>query len=317
MDTTPTDVAQDSKPDVLLNLDAFKPHLRAGNLSPNTVRSYADAVTKLDAYLADRGMPRVVVNIHREHVESFIADQLERFQPATAANRYRSLQQFFKWLVDEGEIETSPMVKMRPPRVDEESPDVLRPDAIDALREVTSGTTFDERRDRAIIELFYSTGMRRAELGGLKVDDIDQALRVAHVHGKGATRKGVASQKHRVSPFDDEAAKVLFRYILRARAHHPDAESPWLWLGKKGKLTDNGIAQLLNRRGLEAGLGRINPHRLRHTWAHELLAAGMQEGDLMRLAGWTSPAMPKRYGKSAANERAEAAYRALRDRRGR
>ena len=110
MVNVPTDTAQDTaSPDLALNLTAFGHHLRAGNRSLNTVRAYAEAVRQLDACLAEHGMPRSVGAIRREHVETFIEDQLARLRPASAANRYRSLQQFFRWLVDEGEITASPM----------------------------------------------------------------------------------------------------------------------------------------------------------------------------------------------------------------
>jgi len=161
---SPTDERQDTKPDVRLNLTAFRHHLEAENRSPNTIRGYVDAVERMDSFLADRGMPRTVATIHREHVEAFIADQLDRFQPATAANRYRSVKQFFRWLTDEGEISESPMVRFKGPKVDRVPADILRETDIAALQKVTSGTAFDDRRDRAIIELFYATGIRRAEL---------------------------------------------------------------------------------------------------------------------------------------------------------
>lgn len=70
-------------------------------------------------------MPRAVADVRREHVESFIEDQLTRLKPA---NRYRSLQQFFKWLADDGEIEASPMARVKPPTIPEAPPDVLRPE---------------------------------------------------------------------------------------------------------------------------------------------------------------------------------------------
>jgi len=143
------------------------------NRSTNTIRGYVEAVEKLDAFLAANGMPRAVANIRREHIEAFVEDQLARLRPASAANRYRSVQQFFRWLVEEGEIKESPMAKMHPPTIPETPPPVLRGDEIDALRKATTGTSFDDRRDRAIIEMLYATGMRRAELVGLKVDDID------------------------------------------------------------------------------------------------------------------------------------------------
>jgi site-specific recombinase XerD len=304
----PTDAPKDtaSPHDVLLNLSAFVPHLRAANRSPNTIRSYVEAVEKLDAFLESHGMPRLVANIRREHVEAFINDQLARLRPASAANRYRSVQQFFRWLVDEGEIKESPMARMSPPTLPQQPPPILCEDDINALRKAASGTSFDDRRDRAIIELLYSSGIRRAELVGLGLEDIDRDLQVARVKGK--------DNKWRAAPYDDVAAKALNRYVLRARPTHHDAKLPWLWLGKRGRLTESGVAQILNRRGTEAGVGHINPHRFRHTAAHELMAGGMQEGDLMRIFGWSSPQMPKRYGASAADERAVASYRAIKER---
>src|ERR1700735_1417585 len=89
-------------------LASWRLHLEAANLSPRTIRAYTDDGALFAAYLADKARPTVAASIRREHVEAFIVAELERTAPSSAATRYRSLQQLFNWLDDEGEISGSP-----------------------------------------------------------------------------------------------------------------------------------------------------------------------------------------------------------------
>jgi site-specific recombinase XerD len=279
--------------------------LRAQNRSVRTIEAYLLAVAQLDAWLVEHGHSTDVARIERTQVEGFISHVLDTRSSATAKQRYMSLRSFFGWLIDEEEINDSPMAKMRPPKVEERPPPVLTVDELRALIAACAGTSFDDRRDAAIVLMLIDTGMRSSELIGLTGADIDLDNGVAHVLGKGG--------KHRAAPFGDQTTQALDRY-LRVRVRHPHARSEALLLGKRGPITRSGLGQIIKRRGRQAGVDPMYPHLLRHTFVHRWLASGGQEGDVVRILGWSRKSaaqMLDRYGASAATERAFGAHRKI------
>jgi integrase/recombinase XerC len=140
---------------------SFRRTLEAENKSPRTIEAYTDAVRLLVTYCHAHGSPPLADELQREHIQDFIADQLARWKPATAHNRYRGLHAFFKWAVAEDDLETNPMEGMRPPQLPEQPIEVVRPEHLARLLKVCEGRDFTSRRDTAIILLLVDTGMRR------------------------------------------------------------------------------------------------------------------------------------------------------------
>jgi site-specific recombinase XerD len=148
-------------------LDSWELSLRAERKSPKTIKNYLGSAERLVAFLTDRGMPTKVASIRREHVEAFLVETAETLTASTAATRFRCLQQLWRWLREEGEIETSPMANMRPPKVPDSPVPVLSEEQLRALLTTCKGRAFDARRDLVIIVQKPSLNIRATPRGDL------------------------------------------------------------------------------------------------------------------------------------------------------
>jgi site-specific recombinase XerD len=295
------DMAQ-SVGDLAILADDFRRSLRSANKSPKTEKTYLEAVEGLDRFLASKGMPRSVAAIRREHVEAYVVDLLERFKPATANNRYRSLQQFFKWCIQEGEITKSPMTNMDKPKVPESKPPVLTDDELRRLLATAEGNSFTQRRDMALMRVLLDTGARAAEVVNMTMDDLDREQGKIKVVGKGRRERHVS--------FGAKTAQAIDRY-LRNRQQHQHRDLPWLWIGERGRITDSGLRQMLERRGNKAGVPNVHAHRFRHAAADAYLRAGGSDVNLESRMGWRSPTMIRRYAAANREDRANEEARRL------
>ena len=240
-----------------------------------------------------------------------MAQLLDQYSSAYASIQFRALRQFFKWRADEDEL-PDPMARLRGPKVTVTAIPVFTSVELSGLEKACQGRSFAARRDAAIIAVFTATGIRLAELAGIRHhpgdparSDLDLQAREIRIAGKAG--------KPRTVKIGHQAARSLDRY-LRGRARHPQAHRPQLWLGagSRGPLTPAGIYQIIARRGRQCGVTAY-PHRFRHHFSHTWLDRGGAERDLMELNGWTSPQMLTRYGASARGARARRSYDRIMD----
>lgn len=300
--------------DVSAVIESYRRNRRL-RLSPQTLdRLYVPRLLAWAQWLRAQGMPTELGAIRREHIEAYI-EHLQTTAPgrsgagqksATVSIVYRTLRTFWRWCVAEEEVSRSPMERMESPKVTEEAPPVLSEEELGRLVKAASGKGLEDRRNTALLQLLAGSGMRRGEVAGLRLDDVDldgDGLILL----RGETSKG---RRDRLVPLNRATVAALDKY-LRVRSSHPHAGQPWLWLGKRGRLTDSGILQVVATLGRAAGIPGLHPHVFRHTFAHTSLSAGMAEGDVAMIAGWRDRSMLARYGRSAAAERAVAAFRRL------
>jgi site-specific recombinase XerD len=279
--------------------DDWARSLRSANKSPRTLETYLEGVRGLEGFLRARGMPEAMEAIKREHVEAYVEHLLERWTPATASNRYRSLYQFFKWAVAEHEIEASPMKNMTPPKLPERRPPVLTLEDFGRLLAACKGNGFTERRNTALLWMLRDTGARASEIQGLKVSDLDRDRREVRLIGKG--------NRERIVRYWPVTGEAIDRY-LRARRQHEFRDLDALWIGQRGAIGRSGLQQLLERLGAQAGVAHVHAHRFRHMSADQWLKNGGSEDGLMSRHGWRTREMVQRYAAANREERSNAEH---------
>jgi len=290
------------RPDLAELLTSWELALRAQNKSPHTLRKYSTSVTLFLRWCENND---VEATLDRAKVSAWINEILDGGgESSTAHTRLQSIKQFSTWLADEGELDTDPLLGMKPPKVDVKVVEALTDNQLRDLIKACSGKEFRDRRDEAIIRLMAETGIRSAEACDLTVQDLDLTQGLAIIRrGKGG--------KGRVVPFGSQTATALDRYV-RARKRHRLADTDTLWLGERGRGFNYwGLYRALNLRAEAAGLPPVNPHQLRNTAATRWLGRGGSEGGLMAVAGWSRRDMLDRYTAHTASDRAAAEARGL------
>jgi integrase/recombinase XerD len=251
-------------------VDAYLSHLAVERrLSPNTVESYGRDLSQLSAAAAALG--RAVEALDRREIEEVVRQLMgEGRSPRSVARAVACFRGFYRFLVVSGHRQDNPATDVRAPRAWKTLPKFLSTEEVDRLLESPDTSQPRGVRDRALIELFYATGLRVTEMVTLRQHDLNLESGYLTCTGKG--------RKQRLVPIGDEASAWLTRYLKEARpALLKRRTSPRLFVNARGGagLTRVGFWKILKEYGRHAGLPRtLSPHVLRHSFATHLLERG-------------------------------------------
>lgn len=289
-------------------LKAFLAYLRLNrNLSPHTVRAYESDLTQfIDHVAIAAGRKRVDLEpaeLDRDAIRSYLADVHAAGQArATAARKLAAVRTFLRYLRRESLIDDDPGAVVATPKREVRMPAHL---SEEEMLQLLAGPSTDDplgRRDRAILELFYASGLRLSELAGLGLEDVNLSAKMVRVLGKGG--------KQRLVPFNNSTAAALRAYlqdresltraVVRATPPRRGAsrrEAEPLFVNYKGtRLSGRSVDRLVRRYvAVCAERAGISPHALRHTFATHLLQRGADLRAIQELLGHARLSTTQRY----------------------
>ncbi len=219
-----------------------------------------------------------VSQVSRDAISRFLAVQIqEKKSKKTLARRLSSLKTFFQYLVRSGYMDASPADMIPFPRLEKKIPRVLSVDDVFRLLDSIPRTTWQEKRNLAIFETFYSTGMRISEIHGLDMDHIDFSGGLIRVYGKG--------NKERLAPVGKKALDAVKGY----RTALPENPVPVFVNQKYERLSVRSIARILDKLVVNCGIEHhVSPHTLRHCFATHMLDSGADLRGIQEVLGHSS-----------------------------
>ena len=273
-------------------------HLRhERNYSPHTLRNYLSDVAQFHEFLRERelclgsdqqvNLAKIDVPVMRSYLAALTKDR----KKSSIGRKLAALRKFFRYLVATHKIEKDPLLLIHSPKQEKPLPAFLSvDDAFQLLGAIKSKTDLDVR-DRAVLEVFYSTGIRVSELVGLHWSDVDFQLGIIRVVGKGS--------KERIVPIGEIAMQALRDYGQEQRKRWQLAckgETP-VFLNNRGeRITTRSVARIVEKHLKQAGIPiKMGPHGLRHSFATHLLNSGADLRVIQELLGHASLSTTQKY----------------------
>ncbi len=261
--------------------------------SEHTIRNYQ---RDLDLFSQHVFIP--LENISKKEIRSFLAALAARGDSRkTQLRRVSALRSLFSYLIKQGVVLTTPFDAMDPMKREKSMPHPISFEEIDLFFSQPDVTTFLGLRDRSIMELLYSSGLRVSELVGLDLHDVDSGKRLLHVMGKG--------KKERVVPMTENACRWIQEYLTHPSRLPKNTKA--LFLNKfGGRITTRSVDRLFEKYRLQSGIPHgITPHTIRHSIATHLLENGMDLKTIQELLGHSSLSTTTIYTKVSASFKRE------------
>jgi integrase/recombinase XerD len=248
-------------------------------LADNTVQAYRRDITKFAAFVTERKL--ATKDVTRGDVVDFLGSLYRRgLDSRSVARHLVTIRHFFRFALLEGYVVEDPAATIESPKFRQSLPEFLSLEEVDLLLGQPDVSSILGARDRAMIELMYSCGLRVSELCGLRVADLESDAGCLRCVGKG--------DKERLVPVGRQALKAVQRYLRAARPKLlREGSSPYLFLNQKGGKIDRiGYWKLLGAYGRKAGLRKaLTPHMLRHSFATHLLDRGADLRSVQMMLG--------------------------------
>ena len=260
-------------------VQAFLLHLHNKNFSPHTLLGYEEDLQQFMDFCAARKCTRVQ-DFTLATVRSFLASlAVHKYQRNTTLRKIASLRSFANYLTEQGQLTNNPFKLLPAPKREKLLPKFLNTEETNRLIDTAAAQGQFAIRNRALLELIYSSGLRRSEVTGLKIADVDFFNGVVKVLGKG--------NKQRYVPVTHAALEALRQYLAtRINPQSTDA----LFLNKNGTpLTGDGLAYIFKTLAIKSNIARkVSPHSLRHSFATHLLNNGCDLRSLQEMLGHKS-----------------------------
>jgi len=265
-------------------IEQFLRHLELERgASQHTLRAYKKDLGEFQEFAN-----KEAVDIEMIDVRGFVALQIRNgLSKTTAGRRLAAVRSFLKFLTREGYLQSNPAKLVTTPKAEQHLPRFLSVDDVFALIEKPDTMGFIHSRDRAILELLYSSGLRVAEAAGLNLEDVNTKEGLVKVRGKG--------KKERIVPLGSKAVEAIKTYMVEKILLKKKNKA--LFLNKGGTpLSDRGIRRIVVKYARLIGVkGRIGPHTMRHTFASHLLQAGADLRVIQELLGHASLSTTQKY----------------------